>query len=231
MGYSILSFAISIQVYYLARTFWERAGTYYYRPHFDNSVYRNVFLSNYENDRQLSGDVPSASFAEGISCALAIVISLGPLIGRIQLFEVFLVSLWGSVIYELNAQFIWRWYIPDSAFGMRTILFGGVFGLVAGVLLGHKDKTINHPMYKSDYREMSMAILGVLFVIVCYPFMATLTIFTGTTNDAPVYYAVTLNMFIAMFSGVLGTFVASSIIFRKFSVNDLVFTGTAVLLT
>lgn len=72
--------------------------------------------------------------------------------------------------------------------------------------------------------------LGVCFVWVCYPFLAVLSIFTQTDNDSYVLYTVTLNMILSMASSVLGTFTASAFIFKKFSVNDLVFTGTAVIL-
>lgn len=65
---------------------------------------------------------------------------------------------------------------------------------------------------------------------ITFPFLGTASIFSQTTNDNAVLYAVTLNMFLAMIAGVLGTFTSCAIFFRKFSVCDLVFTGTAVII-
>lgn len=172
--------------------------------------------------------MPSAPIGEAIACALSLIIALGPLIGRIKLVEVFLLSVFGTACYEVNSQLIWRWYITDNAFGFRCILFGAVLGLAVSLMLGDKNKTFEHPNYYSDYKQMSLGMLGFLFVWVCFPFMAALTTFTNSTNDNAILYTVVLNMVLAMVAGVLGTFSACSIIYRKFSMFDLIFTGTAV---
>lgn len=75
---------------------------------------------------------------------------------------------------------------------------------------------------------MSFALFGFLLVWISFPFLAVLTVFTRTENDNYALYAVTLNMFLAMASSVLGTFTACSFLFKNFSINELVFTGTAV---
>ena len=77
---------------------------------------------------------------------------------------------------------------------------------------------------------MSFALFGFILVWITFPFLAVLTIFTRTINDNYALYAVTLNMFLAMASSVLGTFTACSFLFKNFSINELVFTGTAVLI-
>ena len=48
---------------------------------------------------------------------------------------------------------------------------------------------------------MSFALFGFLLVWISFPFLAVLTVFTRTENDNYALYAVTLNMFLAMASG------------------------------
>lgn len=75
---------------------------------------------------------------------------------------------------------------------------------------------------------MCYALLGFLFVVVCLPILSGISIFTGTTTDNAVLYASHINAWLAVFSSVLGTFTASAFLYRKFSLFDLVFNGTAV---
>lgn len=75
---------------------------------------------------------------------------------------------------------------------------------------------------------MSFALLGFLFVCVTLPALTAISIFTQSQNDNAVLYASQINAWLAVFSSVLGTFTASAFTYRKFSVHDLVFTGTAV---
>lgn len=75
---------------------------------------------------------------------------------------------------------------------------------------------------------MAFGLLGFLFVVVTLPILNTISIFTKTVIDNAVLYASHINAWLAVFSSVLGTFTASAFLYRKFSVHDLVFVGTAV---
>jgi hypothetical protein len=78
---------------------------------------------------------------------------------------------------------------------------------------------------------MSYALLGFLFVCVTLPSLSGISIFTQTSsNDNAILYASQMNAWLAVFASVLGTFTASAFAYRKFSVHDLVFTGTAVII-
>lgn len=76
---------------------------------------------------------------------------------------------------------------------------------------------------------MSYGLLGFLFVCVTLPILCGISIFTRSSNDNAVLYATQMNAWLAVFSSVLGTFTASAFLYRKFSVHDLVFTGSAVI--
>lgn len=75
---------------------------------------------------------------------------------------------------------------------------------------------------------MAFALFGFLLVWICYPFLGVLTILSYTPNDNIVLYAVTLNLYLALAASVLGTFTASSFLFKKLGMNELIFTGTSV---
>lgn len=75
---------------------------------------------------------------------------------------------------------------------------------------------------------MAFGLLGFLFVVVTLPILNTISIFTQTAIDNAVLFASHINAWFAVFSSVLGTFTASAFLYRKFSVHDLVFVGTAV---
>ena len=230
LAYSLIVFALGVQAFYMFRVFWEKAGNFYYRDEFrGQEMFRKITLSNIGNDREDGPDsIFSAPFGEAIACAISLVIALGPLIGRTKLLPLFFLCMFGAACYECNSQLIWRWFITDNAFGFRIILFGGVLGLVCSIFLGNKDTTREHFDHFSDYKQMSFALLGFLLVWVCYPFLGVLTVFTYTDNDSYALYAVALNMYLAMAASVLGTFTASSFLFRRLAMNELIFTGTAV---
>lgn len=75
---------------------------------------------------------------------------------------------------------------------------------------------------------MAFALLGFLFVIISLPMLNTMGVYSHTTPNNAILYASNINAWLAVFASVLGTFTADAIILRKFSVHDLVFTGTAV---
>lgn len=136
-------FALGVQAFYLFRAFWEKAGNFYYSEEFQGQEkFRKITLSNIGNDREAGPEsIFSAPFGEAIACSIALVIALGPIIGRTKLLPLFFFSVLGAACYECNSQLIWRWFITDNAFGYRIILFGGVYGLICSILLGNKDKT------------------------------------------------------------------------------------------
>lgn len=75
---------------------------------------------------------------------------------------------------------------------------------------------------------MAYSLLGFLFICVTLPILCGISMFTRTSNDNAVLYATQMNAWLAVFASVLGTFTASAFFYRKFSIHDLVFTGSAV---
>lgn len=74
---------------------------------------------------------------------------------------------------------------------------------------------------------MAFALLGFCFLCVSLPMLSGMSVFSRTITDNAVLYATVLNTWLAVMAGVLGTFTASAFTYRKFSLHDLVFTGTS----
>lgn len=66
---------------------------------FSTQEYNKVTFSNIGVDRQDTFELPSASFIDGIACGFALIVAVTPVLGRVGLFEVLLMSLFGSFFY------------------------------------------------------------------------------------------------------------------------------------
>lgn len=75
---------------------------------------------------------------------------------------------------------------------------------------------------------MSLGLLGFIIIWCSFPYLLVTGIYTHSTQDNLILYAAPVNMWLALVSGVLGTFTASAINHRKFSLHDLIFTGLTV---
>lgn len=232
MTYTLIIFALTIQHFMFFRAFWNKAGTNDIQNSTKDfgSSYDLVTISNYGNDRQVTTLLPSGPFVEGITCALSLAVAANSVIGRIGLLELFFLTLFGAFFYEVNAQLHWRWFITDNGFNYRIILYGSTLGVFSALFLGKRDTTKLHGSYRSEYRIMAFALLGFVFMFITLPILTTVSMFTYTPNDNSVLYATSINAWLAVCAGVLGTFTSNSFFYRKFHAHDLIFTGLSVLL-
>lgn len=120
-----------------------------------------------------------------------------------------------------------KWYITDTGYGIRVLLFGSFYGLIVACLLGRKETTLGHPRYRSEYISRALSLLGFALVFCGYPMLCVAGVLTYTTTDSYIIYSAALNMWIALFSGILGAFLASTFYYRRFSIHDLIFSGLA----
>lgn len=101
LAYSLFVFVVGIQAFFLFRVFWEKAGNFYYSESFQASErFKKITLSNMLNDRESgSNSVNSAPFGEAIACGIALIIALGPIIGRTKLLSLCFFSIMGTATY------------------------------------------------------------------------------------------------------------------------------------
>ena len=169
------------------------------------------------------------SFADAIACALANVVAFCSVVGRIQLLEAYYLSVFGTFFYELNSQLLWRREITDIGFGMRIFLFGGVLGFIASLLLGKRETTMNHPRYMSTYSSRSLGLVGLIIIFCSFPSLCMAGLYRTSENNALISYVGPFNMWLALAAGILGSFSASSVTYRKIYIHDLLFSGINVL--
>lgn len=170
------------------------------------------------------------SFVDAIACSLANIVAFGSLVGRIKMLEVFFLTLFGTFIYEINSQLLWRYGVYDTGFGMRIFIYGAFMGFVSSLILGKKKTTVGHPRYMSLYASRSFSLLGLLIAICTFPALVAGSLYKTSDNNQYILYSSVLRMYLALVAGVLGSFSASALTYRKIFLHDLVFSSLSVLM-
>jgi ammonia channel protein AmtB len=227
--FTLLIFALTMQNFFIFRGLLNRLGLNdaSATANLASFSYPQINYINFGNDLQSGFSLPSASFLDAVGASLAIYAGYTAVIGRISLGEVFFLSWIGTFIYELNSQILWRLFIPDNGYPSRAFAYGGTLGLVSSFILGQREKTKNNANYKSNYKTMAIAFLGIIFVWCSFPVLVLSNVYTSTTGKV-VATAGQVNIWLALASGVLGCFAASSLQYRKFSIHDLIFASITV---
>lgn len=231
---TLLIFALTLQNFFIFRAFLQRVGLN--SPSAASSLSGFTFPQlnpiNYNNSLQNGYDLPSASLLDAVGATLAIYAGYAAVVGRVGIGEVFFLSCIGTFLYEVNELILWRLYIPDNGYPSRAFAFGGAMGIVSSLLLGKRDLTHTQKRknYRSNYRPMAMAYLGTVMVWCTYPVLVLANLYTSTTGKITAAAGQT-NIWLALSSGVLGTFAASSIYYRKLNLHDFVFTSLAGAIT
>lgn len=123
---------------------------------------------------------------------------------------------------------MWRLFITDTGYGMRIFVFGSFLGLFISLILGKRDTTVDHVRYISIYSSQAYGLIGLCFIFCAMPFLSVAGLFRTSTNDSAVLWMAPLNMWFSLAAGVLGSFCASALSYRKVFLHDLVFSGISV---
>lgn len=110
---------------------------------------------------------------------------------------------------------------------MRIFIFGGIMGLISSIILGKKDTTLNNPRYMSLYSSRGLGLLGLCICFCFFPCLVAAGLYKASDNKQTILYASVLRMYLALVAGVLGSFAASALTYRKCFVFDIVFGGLA----
>lgn len=230
MALSLLVFALTIQHYFLMRAFWSKAGAYFTdgeKTFVTNNRSDTLSFTNYKQDRDL-GMIESytySSIADAIACAISMLVAFSALVGRIQPFEVFFLTVFGSFFYEVNSQLLWNFKITDIGYGMRIFIFGSLMGLISSIILGRRNTTSDHYYYRSVYATRSMGLVGLVIVFAAFPMLSVAGVYNVSVRYNLIKYIVPLNMWLALGAGILGSFSMSAIINGKIYLHDLLYSG------
>lgn len=231
VAFTLLIFAMTIQNFFIFRGLLNRiglngnSGTGFFPFN-----YPQINYINFGNDLQSQKDtyaLPSASFLDAVGASLAIYAGYTAVVGRISFGEVFFLSWFGTLFYEINSQILWRMFIPDNGYPSRAFAYGGTLGLISSILVSKRKETNNHSAFKSSSRTMAVAFLGTVLVWCSYPILVLSGVYTSTTGKV-VSMAGQVNIWLALAAGVVGCYAASSLSYRRFCLHDLIFTSITV---
>jgi hypothetical protein len=79
------------------------------------------------------------------------------------------------------------------------------------------------------YASRGFGILGLLFQFCTFPGLVAASLFRTSANQEIVLYSSVLRMYLALAAGVLGSFTASALTYRKIFAHDLIFGALAVI--
>lgn len=85
---SLLIFALTLQHYFLFRTFWYKVGVYSIDAEhtFDVSTrWRTITYANVGEDLQSSYNLPVSSVTDAIACSISLMIAFSSVVGRVGL--------------------------------------------------------------------------------------------------------------------------------------------------
>ena len=111
---------------------------------------------------------------------------------------------------------------------MRIFVYGAFLGFFISLILGKRDTTIDHVRYMSIYSSQSYGLIGLCFIFCAMPFLCVGGLYRTSTNDSAILWIAPLNMWFSLIAGVLGSFCASALSYRKVFLHDLVFSGISV---
>lgn len=143
----------------------------------------------------------------------------------------------GVILWDVNNGLFWNLEISDSGFGMRIFVFGPIMGMISACCLGRRDLTLNHPNYRSTYYTAAVALLGIVFVWCCLPFLTLANLYnirltsTNTLDSwSKIFYVFpgVINMWFALAAGVLGAYTISFWTYYKAHIYDIIFAAIAV---
>lgn len=232
MSMTLLIFVLSVEHFFLVKTFWEKAGTgradsfKTWRPQGSDKI----SLVNTGNDRFVDSIISHYSYVDAIACALANVVAFASLAGRIQLLEALLLSLIGTFLYEVNSELLWKLEITDTGYGMRVFLWGGFYGLISSCILGKRriKSTAFHERYFSIYATRALGLVGLIIIFCTFPTLVVASLYQTSNNNSYIINVAAFNMFLALVAGVLGSFTISALTYKKIFVFDLIFSGINV---
>lgn len=101
-------------------------------------------------------------------------------------------------------------------------------GFLTGIILNKRDSTVNHNQYFSTYQSKTFAMVGFIMTICLFPALTFAGLYHTSINKGYISFVGTLNMYLALGAGVLGSFSACTVTYKKINIYDLIYTGLSV---
>ena len=221
LGFHLLITVITFQLYFLVSAFWTNVGISGSSKTFTWGNKFPAFLTDSNNN---SFGTCGITAVQALKCSLANGISFAAISGRAGPLEAMVVSLFGTLIYELNRQLVSR-YSFDFGGTITIFCFAGFFGSTISIILYHcvqKQKFKEHRMRLSSNFSTLFAAIGSLFCWVFFPFL---------NIDLPLSlilsYSAGLNTIFCISACVATTVSLTCIINGKLNFRDIIFSTIA----
>ena len=141
---------------------------------------------------------------------IAVLISLGALMGKIDYFQLLFLIVIELILYCLNEYLILNvFYTCDAGGGMMIHLFGGIFGASASWVYSPKFNCKNNPNKLPSYSSGTIAFIGTLFLWIFFP------VFNSSATQIPLLITISAtNTYLGLASSTLMAFTTSLFINR-----------------
>ena len=149
LGYTFFAYVTGMKIYTLFSALWHRSWLSDWDSKFDISLFEIIGAQK---------------------CSLAIIITLGSLIGKVDIFQVFLLSFIESIIYSLNeAILFYQIQVLDIGGAMSIHTFASVFGLFTTWIYSNKSNADDNPNSMGNHNTTTISFIGTFFVWIFFP--------------------------------------------------------------
>ncbi|CAG9334864.1 unnamed protein product [Blepharisma stoltei] len=186
VGFNFILGALSLQLYILFNGLWVRV------------------ITNSSWDIPINLDI--SLFINALFGTAAVLISLGGVIGKLNLFQLVCMATIEICIYALNEAIVFnKIHITDVGGSIVVHIFGGYFGLTVSLLVS-SNNCKNHPKLVASYKSNLFSMIGTLFLWVYWPsFNAAPAL---NINDV---HRATLNTILSLTGSCIATFIFSTL--------------------
>lgn len=196
LSYTFFINAIVFQLYLLLAPLWS-----------------NVF-NGFPNDKNIY--VSQFLITSGAYCVGSVLIAFGGIIGRVGPTQILVASMLQAVAYAFNEQFNLNIIKSYDAGGTTTIhIFGAFFGLGMSFILGKKIKPHTKP--EASYNSYILSMAGTLFLWIYWPAFN----FGVAANNNFEQTLIAFNTLLSLTGSCISTFALTSLLSRKFSMEDI----------
>jgi len=141
--------AITIQIYLLFGAFWNKACNTGWKD--NETITMNTLIAC-------------------LKAAVAVLISLGGLIGKVDMFQVLVLALCEMLFYSLNeAILFYRIQIRDMGGAIYIHLFAGLFGVITTWIYSPKSNCKENPNQIGNYGTTTVSFLGTFLLWCLFP--------------------------------------------------------------
>lgn len=194
--YTFFINAIVVQLYILLSNFWLKV----FHGHWEEKIY-----------------VEEKEFTAASYSVAAILIAFGGVLGKVGPLELIVMALIGIVGYTLNEKLVYEVLHTIDAGGSTAIhVFGAYFGLSVSFVICKKYKPLN--AVETTYGNIIFAMIGTLFLWMFWP-----SFNAGYFPESEFHRSLIIsNTIVSLTGSCLSTFATSSLLRKKFNMEDII---------